>query len=145
MKVRIATLLFLGFLLPVLTQAQGKKPNLRVVGATAHSVSFTWTNPTEPVQTLVTNTVYRCSGSGCSALTQIATAVTSPSYTDTAVQPGTNYTYQVTAVCPTTGVGCGTAANPVGGESARSNSVTATTPNDSVAPGAPILNPPTVQ
>jgi fibronectin type 3 domain-containing protein len=96
--------------------------------ATAHSVTLTWTAPSDAISSSTYNE-YRLTGacpSTATGFTQLATANTTTTYVDTAVTAGTEYCYYVTQVQSSD-------------ESAPSNTVSAT-----VRPFAPTLNSPTV-
>jgi hypothetical protein len=85
------------------------------VSATAYEVQLTWDAPTDTTDPAVGYNVYRSTSTGSFQL--LNTSVNTPtSYTDTTVQDGTTYTYQVTSV------------DASGVESAPSNVYTAAIP-----------------
>lgn len=97
--------------------------------AAPHSVALTWSDSDSAVSGIGYN-VYRAPGT-CSASSVFskltATPITSLSYTDATVSLGNSYCYQVTATL-------------AGGESAPSNSITATVN----LPSPPLLSAPQV-
>jgi chitodextrinase len=102
------------------TQAPTAPSNLQTSVVSSSSIDLTWTASTDNVG-VTGYKVERCSGSGCTNFTQIATP-TSDSYSDTGLSASTLYRYQVRAV------------DGAGNNSGYSNISSATTP---VAPPSP--------
>jgi chitodextrinase len=86
-------------------------------------INLSWAASTDNVA-VTAYVVERCTGSGCSSFSQIATPTT-PSYSDTGRAPSTTYRYQIRA------------RDAVPNTSGASSIVSGTTPADTAAPSAP--------
>src|SRR4051812_27959133 len=94
------------------------------------SASLGWTGVTVPTQSALSYKVQRATAqAGPFTTLQTLNALT---FVDLTVTRGTTYFWRILSSCPTTGAGCGTTANPVNGDSAPSNTITATIPNSTV-------------
>lgn len=99
------------------------------------AVNLSWDNVSVPTPAALTFKVERA-GAAAGPFVQISNPA-GTTYSDTTVTRGQTYFYRVRSSCPTTGNGCGTAAQPFNGDSGPSNVVTAVVPGSSQPPPVP--------
>jgi chitodextrinase len=113
------------------TTAPAAPSGVTATATSSSSITISW-NPSTDNVGVVGYRLYRCDGSGCTAVTQIASP-TSTSYTDSGLSASTPYSYSVAA------------ADAAGNVSAPSSLVTATTqPASSTQPVTWSVDPPPV-
>ena len=104
-----------------------------IAHAQAHSATITLVPPTVPTPANLTFKLQRATSS-TGPFTQVGSAFSGNTVTDSTVSAGTTYWWQLVSSCPATGAGCGTTTSPMNGDSVPSVAVTGTVPNNTVAP-----------